>query len=132
MQWTNRGLPTILTSWQSFQITVVKRLTLKKQCLTYLRLHSQYSSLRHFWATLNCFCTGNYITASQNITYPNNPWILTRVRAYCINCHVNMTRVIFWHMSILKWVKKKLYPNLVKLQGCQEMTHFFAKSSQPS
>ena len=31
-------------------------------------------------------------------------------------------------MSILKWVKKKFYPGVVKLQGCQKMTHFFDMS----
>ena len=31
----------------------------------------------------------------------------------------------YWHMSILKWVKNKLYPGVVNLQGCQKMTRFF-------
>ena len=35
----------------------------------------------------------------------------------------------YWPMSILKWVKKKFYLGLVKLGGCQKITHFYAIST---
>ena len=33
------------------------------------------------------------------ISYPNDPQIVTCVRAYWICYHVNMTQIIFWHVS---------------------------------
>ena len=39
-----------------------------------------------------------YLVPRYIWAYPNDPWIVTHVRAYWISYHVNMTRVIFWHV----------------------------------
>ena len=63
--------------------------------------------------------------------YPNDSRILTCVRAYWIAI-ISLWLESLSEMSIIKWVIKKVSPNLAKHWGCQKMNHFFAKIPNPT